>query len=333
MKQLNKPKGFTLVEIIISMGLGMVICAATLQAFLTAKQLLMAQQALARLQENARVASVLLGEYIESSGSLGCNAFGEDLSIHIAPNIDPKLFGLNHRARIIAVNDDIKKKLPLSSQVRNRMKPDSSLLWILNTKKNTTLDSKITDKTDHLIVKGHLKLKQGQIIVLSDCSHVDFLKALKSEFNHNSKMTKIMISTQKHSFNKHYDNSAEVGVLSSKIVYVGNTARVNANGHPIDALYSTDLNGRTLELIEGVEFLQVFYGIKNDNTVKYYPAEKVTQWNRVIKVRVSLLLNSIEDGLLIPKKYQINDQEIIPKDRLMRKWWTFDFTVNGFKNP
>ncbi len=327
MKQIYKNRGFTLLETIISLSLGMVVCAATLQAFLTAKQLLMAQQALARIQENARVAHVLLGEHIQATGNLGCNAFSEDLSIHIAPNIDPVRYGLNHRWRIIAVNAEIKKILP------NRMKADSDLLWIRNTKKKFALSSTLLENTDHLMVHGQLKVKPNQIIALSDCSQVDFLKVLNTEFS-KSNFTKIVFSTDKNiSFSRHYAKNAEVSILSSKIFYVGNTGRMNSNGYPIEALYSTDLNNRTLELIEGVEYLQVFYGIKNGNTIKYYPADNVVDWHQVVRVKVALLLNSIEDGLLAPEKYQINDRDIMPKDRLMRKWWTFEYSLNGFRNP
>ena len=129
-----------------------------------------------------------------------------------------------------------------------------------------------------------------------------------------------------HSLSKHYNEKSEVGVLSSNLFYVGDTGRVNANGHPIEALYCTDLNDRTMELIEGVEFLQVSYGLK-ENIHQFLSADKVTNWQSVAKIRVSLLLNSIEDGLLEPKKYHINDLEIIPQDRLLRKWWTFEYAI------
>lgn len=328
MRPLNKSKGITLVELMISMGLGVVICTATLQAFITSKQILMAQQALARLQENARIAYLLFGENIESSGSLGCNSFSGDVSFNIASNIDPNRYGLQHRSGIIAVKEAMLKQFSLSEKLKSRMKPESDILMIQRTRKKLGIVSKVANDEGLLEVIGHLKLKPEQIITLSDCSHIDFVKIQKVDLLENKKITKIWFKPKSLPMSKHYVN-AEMGILSSKLLYVGKSGRVNENGHPVDALYCTDLNNRTLELIEGVEHLQISYGISSHNNFVFYSGDEISDWRLVSRVRVSILLNSIEDGLLKPKKYQVNDHEVMPHDRLMRKWWTFEWSLKS----
>ena len=95
------------------------------------------------------------------------------------------------------------------------------------------------------------------------------------------------------------------------------------------ALYSTDLNGRTLELIEGVEHFEVRYGVKVKEKIIYFAHHQVSSWQEVVSVRILALLNSIEDGLKAPKFYQFRDKNVMPSDRLIRMWWAFEWTIKG----
>lgn len=67
-------------------------------------------------------------------------------------------------------------------------------------------------------------------------------------------------------------------------------------------LYRLNQNGSADELIEGVFDLQVSYGvdsslIANGRIDSYQTADAVTNWDRVLALRLSLLLGSIEAGV------------------------------------
>lgn len=317
-------RGVTLVELMISMALGVVVACASLQVFLTFKQIYMTQQALARIQENARIMSVILGEAIESSGSIGCNAFREDISFYVSPSIDRNHFGLYRDQRIRGTSLEALKSDPISYRLLSkRISADSDILWIKTIRKFYPLLHSPSKEDVFLWVRGVRKLKKDQIISLSDCGYVDFLKV--AEEAGSSEQIKIF----PHSFSKQYGMGASVGVLSSTFFYVGKTKRNNLNGYPIMALYGTDLNGRTLELIEGVEHFEVKYGIKINEKISYLAYDQIPVWQDVVSVRVSTLLTSIEDGLRVPKSYQFRDKEVMPTDRLMRMWWTFEWAIKG----
>jgi type IV pilus assembly protein PilW len=325
--QIHKLKGVTLVELMIGMTLGVVVTSASLQAFLTIKQIYMAQQALARIQENARICSILIGEALEASGNLGCSAFKDDMSFSVSSDVDPNEFGLHPNERVIGISQaTFKKNAQLPVLALQRIKSDSDILWIKSINKAYPLGV-ATSTFDHFIViQGQPKLKDKQIISISDCSHVDFVRVRKSEYASDS--THVFISSE---LSKHYREGANIGIVLSKLFYVGETGRRNGNGFSINALYSTDVNGRTLELIEGVDYFQVLYGQLFDNGMKFLSHDKVTDWQNVSKVQVSILFNSIEDGLTKPKSYQINKQDIMPNDRLMRMWWHYEWSIKSLQ--
>lgn len=328
-KYLNKERGVTLIELIISMGLGLIVATSSLQVFLTFKQVFMTQQALSRIQENARIMSDILGKSVNEAGNLGCNAFREDMSFHIAPDIDPQFYGLYPHQRLLGITRDfLQNTLQLDKRILQRAIPDSDFLWINSVKKQYPLIEGTMGEYGYILFQGSPKLKGGEVIAISDCSHVDFIKAQGLEHTKNQNISKLSFSN-KFLLSKYFQAGSTIGVLNSTIYYIGKSGRTNANGNPICALYSTDVNGRTYELIEGAEYLQINYGILSNKVISFVTRDKVKDWKDVVSLRVKILLNSIEDGLIQPKIYEINKTKIMPKDRLMRMWWHFEWPIKG----
>ncbi|MBN9289236.1 MAG: hypothetical protein BGO43_01390 [Gammaproteobacteria bacterium 39-13] len=322
-------KGMTLVELMISVTLGVIVVGASLQVFLTFKQVYMTQQGLARIQENARILNMILGEVIQASGNIGCNAFREDISFYVPPHIDSIHFGLERTQRIRGISIEALKSDPISYRLLSkRISPDSDILWVKTIKKNRSLIHPASFLDAVLWIKGPPKLYKNQILCLSDCSHADFIKVYE-DVNRGDRYSSVPIKIFPGALSKQYGQGASIGVLSSTFFYVGKTNRNNQNGYPVMALYSTDLNGRTLELIEGVEHFEVRYGVKVKEKIIYFAHHQVSSWQEVVSVRILALLNSIEDGLKAPKFYQFRDKNVMPSDRLIRMWWAFEWTIKG----
>jgi type IV pilus assembly protein PilW len=328
-KMLNNQKGVTLIELIISIGLGIIITASSLQVFLTIKQIFLTQQALARIQENARMLSDVLGNAVKTGGNIGCSGFREDMSFHISPDIDSDYFGLHPCKRIMGITKAyLQNTLHVDKKIIERVAPDSDVIWIKSVRKSYPLRKSTKGEDGFVLLHGNPKLKGGEIIAISDCSHVDFFKAKKKSEEVNRITSKITF-TNGFQFSKKFQEGAQVGIIASKLFYIGDTGRVNSNNKSIMALFSTDLNGRTLELIEGAEFLDILYGVDNKNGISYLKQAEVKDWKRVVKIKAEILLNSIEDGLIEPKKYEIKQTQVMPKDRLMRMWWSYEWPIKG----
>lgn len=68
----HRQAGLTMVELLVAIALGVFLSWGAIQAFLSGRQSYILQQALSRIQENARMAQELIGFDIRSSGSYGC---------------------------------------------------------------------------------------------------------------------------------------------------------------------------------------------------------------------------------------------------------------------
>jgi hypothetical protein len=81
--------------------------------------------------------------------------------------------------------------------------------------------------------------------------------------------------------------------------------RVDDSNSNIPALWRYDsVSASAQERVEGVERMQVLYGIDTDTTANYVPnyyadagTVATADWNKVVSVRVTLLLVSIDNGL------------------------------------
>jgi type IV pilus assembly protein PilW len=107
---------------------------------------------------------------------------------------------------------------------------------------------------------------------------------------------------------------SEVLRLQSNIFYVGKRGDLATNP---PALFRRPLNralvaGAAEELVEGVARMQLRFGVDLDadslrSVDAYVTAELVPDWQRVISVRVNLLVQSLEDHLLpAPQAYQFD---------------------------
>jgi type IV pilus assembly protein PilW len=96
-----------------------------------------------------------------------------------------------------------------------------------------------------------------------------------------------------------YNNSAQVFEAVTRVYYVGISG---ASGNPalfqLDPLAdgSSDDPLQGVELVEGVENLQILYGVSGINNGRavedWYPAHQVPNWNLVIAVRLAVIVRS-----------------------------------------
>lgn len=267
----KKPlQGLTLVELLVSLVLGAVLFIMLMNVFLFTKKMLLAQQGLTRIQTNARTIDYLLGKAIRNSGVFGCQRLSAD------ENNQP-LKGITYQ--------DIPNALRASRQVMKRIVPEGDILWLQMSLKSYPMAASTQILAQY---------KPGTRVLLTDCQ----------------KMTALTVKPGMTVDTRNYDATATLNVLSSTIYYVARSSRKNAQGNPILALYSTDFNGRTIELVEGVEELRFTYGQIAQGKLEYLPAHAVQNWQQVISVRLQALLNTVET-------YE-------PR---LQKWWYFEWPL------
>lgn len=326
-----KCAGVTLVELLIGMVLGLVVTAGSIQVFLFVKQVFIFQQGLARIQENARVASIILGKEIRTAGNLGCRMLSSTFPVRIHPEIEPSYYNLTDAISVKTIHPrDLIDHPFLSSKIRKGLIENSDILWINSIQESFPLAKSTIGEEGFLLASGEVKFKKNQLIVLSDCQQADILSISADTYKvPRSPFSKIEFGSKK-ALSKQYDEkTAEVSLFSSKVFYVANTFRKNGSGDFIYALYSKDFNERTWELIEGIENIQLDFGLNRSGKFIHLPAREISDWQNISSVRLSLLFNSIEAALLKPQAYKMKQEMILPTDRLLRKWWIYEWPIKG----
>ena len=77
----NKQTGFTLLELLLAMGLSAFILSGAYLLFASHRQSYMAQQGIIQVKESGQAVINVLRNHLRQAGSLGCSAWNEKLRI------------------------------------------------------------------------------------------------------------------------------------------------------------------------------------------------------------------------------------------------------------
>jgi type IV pilus assembly protein PilW len=265
--------GLTLVELLVSLLLSAMIASMLISVFLLIQKSALTQQALFQIQVNARTIDYLLGKALRNSGVIGCQHLHTQINISTEEGASLVDYGLFAKQGFKGIKLSELPKTLGTSRVSNRAVEASDLLWLQSIEPLTNRKA----------------IKEGTVLIASDCQYASVFRWREKYLLPADRM---------------------INRLTLTIYYIGKTKRTNANNKPIYALYSTDLNGRTLELVEGVEQLVFSYGhLKNDQMI-YQAAQEIEDWNSIISVRLKALLNSVEEN-----------------EPIIKKWWNFEWPL------
>ena len=84
---IRKHRGFTLVELMVALVLGLIMTGALLSAFIANRNVYAATESLGRVQENARAAFELMARDVREAGGTPCNS-QEPPSVNVVKNFD-----------------------------------------------------------------------------------------------------------------------------------------------------------------------------------------------------------------------------------------------------
>lgn len=296
-------RGLSLVELMVALVLSLVIGAAVLQMFLASKTTYSLQNAMARVQENGRFAVSFLASDIRMAGFMGCGNLNE-ITINVIANPAP----------IDAAN-------PLGQIIGGANNVGSSNAWnavagsdVLSIRRASSAGVKLvgnmaTDNANIQVANNSIGLIAGDTLFLSDCLSADLFRA--TNVSSGSSQTTIAHANNMNTSNKlskAYGDDAELLVFESINYFVRNTGRSTASGDPINALMverrfanRSDASANAVELVDGVQDVQFEYGVAtgtNMTATEYRTADAVTDWSRVVSVRFSLLLQSIDGNVV-----------------------------------
>ena len=337
-----RTNGYSLVEVLISMTLGLILLSGALQIFVRASVTHAEMAARQRMLEGARLAISFLGDELMIAGYLGCfGALGDrqiNNNLDAAPASFQPWFGLQGwESTGTAFKDAIPSATTLSlvgttSSEWNTSEqghvlprfgalPNSDILrtWSVEGAASTVVGVDHSPSSIRLI--NALDISRNDFVLVSDCASADIVQACAIALQPSSAVlvmsgtcmpgNRANIRLLTHASAA---DPAEAMRIKSNIFYV---SKRGADAKNPPALFRRSLGSDGLpeaaeELVKGVESMQLLYGVAQGNGVvggvhAYLPADQVSDFSNVVSVRLNLLMRSVDYAQTDPsQKYEFN---------------------------
>lgn len=359
--------GVSLIEMMVSLTIGLFIIAGVGYAFLGSRQVFRSQDVLSRMQENARTAFQIMDEDIRMAGFRGCppnTAASGDINIlTAAANWDKNLMSQPLRGYEKAAELWSAFPAGVTGVVGNVLRGDALTVLRADNSKEFIVSSHNTGTFQFTLTANH-DILQGTILVAAkeDCSRTAVFQKTNSctitsgtcgnaTVQHGSGSSTSPELTVALGSPAGTTDTFGAGSRLYRLSAVTYYIRTNPDGEP--SLYRQVLGTNSgvpansaEELIEGVQDMQLLYGEDTaadiDKVDVYRTAGNVTDWSRVLGVKISLLMVSRQDEDGITTEAQrytldmngdgdVNDtgETVTPTDRLLRKVFTTTIAVKN----
>jgi type IV pilus assembly protein PilW len=318
-------RGISLIELLLSIGLGLIVSLFLLEIYTSNKTTYRVQEGLAQLQQTGRLASYFIAKDARMVGFQGCtnniNSPPTNL-ISIPPDdADFTMALLGYEAS----SNNWSPNLP--SSLNGQVVSGTDVITIRRVNaKSMSLTTNMSSKSSDLAIADRVNSSAGDFFIINDCQTADLFKA--SAGTGSTTITHRSPNNVSNELSKAYDTSAKINKLETARYYVGDTGRRNFTNQPILALFRMDINGNKVELVEGVENLQLNYGIDTDadGAVDTFATAGTittnTQWDKVMSVRISLLVSTVENVSPTSESYTFAGTTVNnPSDKKLRKQW------------
>ena len=350
---MNRVKGFSLVELMISLALGSVVTAGVVQLFVANSETHSLLQGQSRMQESARFALDFIGRDVRKAGYRGCFSSNDQLNTTLVDMASvPYEYNLTNGMTGYEATDvdewtpGIFAELPYTTSggtdtnvfslaaddygEGNGINLDEIISGtdIVTFRNLSPIESRIaaplnTSAVDPVINigVGWNEFRKDQLVMIHDCAQATIFRVTSispnlagtpSAVNQDLTIGHLTtdtdatanISPQLNRGNV-FQIDAAISAIESNTYFIQEGTGLNNSGqHPLSLWRKSSLEA-PVELIEGVEDLQLLYGEDTDGDGvpnQYVAAHFVADWLAVITVRVTVVVNSIDDvgGSLVP---------------------------------
>ncbi|MDH3513268.1 MAG: PilW family protein [Gammaproteobacteria bacterium] len=310
----NRTRGFSLVELMVALTIGLIILAAVSTLFVNSKQSYTTQDSLARLQESARFAMHFLIKDLRLAGYYGCvsdiapeSVFSTLNGSDFAYNVQIPLEGVNNIGGTEAnpsgqwypsANTVMPANaMPGTDAVAIRLADSSSPVYLREEMPNTSAVLKVSATTG---------ISDNDVIMISDCFSADILQVtqINSTDPHLVHNTGVGVpgNAQKELSKSYSPTNGPGGTRVMRFKTNTYFIRTGASGNP--ALFRRENNGTPVELVDGIEHLQIVYGVDTDGDKvpnRYLKAgdaglATAAEWDTVVSVRLGILATTLDDA-------------------------------------
>lgn len=283
----KRQAGLSLVELMIAITLSLLLIAGVLQIFLSSKQTYSTNNALSRVQESGRFAMDFLTQDIRNTGYKG-QCLGEPLNhgiTNILWRLEEPIQGWNN----ITAKPAHLSGTPLNGTDVVLIKFAAGPGEIDASTANTAANETISLGSNGSGVAKHA------ITLVSDAISCDLFQNIADD--NATSVTRAAGADWTHD----YTGVTEVLPLQNATYYIrANNGRPNSLVRERLSTNTTAATWVTEELVDGIQDMQILYGIAgiNRQVTDYVAANAVTNWDNVVSVRINLLVVSADTNVV-----------------------------------
>jgi type IV pilus assembly protein PilW len=341
----RRMRGLSLVELMISMAISLITIAAVGWVYQGTVQTFRTHDALSRMQEGARYAFEILAKDLRMAGATGCPFESSMNVINGNTDWDKNLFG---RALTSDERDGTANSVTEFSDALRVIRADVLREYVVQSHDAPAFTFTLTGVHD---------IEPGDFLLATDCLHASLFQvsaAAPGTVSHGVGIVSPGNSTSDLGTAGVY--TYPPGSRLYRMRGTGYFVDTNAVGQP--ALFRMRAAGAMAalnaeELVEGVEDLQVTYGVDTSgdgeadfvdpdgdgdpyltsaqvNSAAVPGATAQEKWARVMSIRMSLLMRTSEDRV-VPnaQRYRYNGANVLAVDRRLRKVFTHVINVRN----
>jgi type IV pilus assembly protein PilW len=327
----------TLIELMIAMTISLVLMAGVLTIFQSTKVTRNLQDGLANLQESGRYALYLLVRDIRGAGFGGCAGMGPTEINVIADDTSSGPVGFSEDDVISGLNDVSSGttvggvSVVEGTDVIAVQGMSDANVFVNKEFKSPTAQLKLTPNACSIF-------EAGNILAITDCRSMDIFCATtvsacggpNTTISHATSCNNV----SPPNLSKEYGLDAFIMGFKKHTYFIRDTGRTNRAGAAVRGLYRQDVYGSIVELADGIEDMQVTYGVDTDGNevVDRFidaPAAGDPLWADVVMVRLSLLVSSIEDANTAPVPYTFVGVTNTPSDSRLRQEFASTITLRN----
>ncbi len=341
----RKCAGFSLVELLVGMVIGLFLVGGMLAVFTTSSTDRRVTEGLSRMQENGRFAIEFLTHDIRMAGFTSCYTARTANAVEIVTGADAYAYDFTTAVSGYEGGVDT-----FPAAVAALTGTDAIVIRRGDDSDDYFVEGHVAISATITLVQNH-DLRQGEILMIADCNKGQVGIFQQSNVNNNDTVSVVVhnsgVGTPGNCTKKLWGSGdcSDPSVLSyepygeeSRIMrMVSNSYYIANNASGVPSLYRKGLTSSgsissAEELVEGVENMQIEYGVDStaDGVANQYKAANAvtpTQWkdHSVVAVRIKLLLRSIEESATKPQEYSYNgviydgSSNPLPSDRYLRR--------------
>lgn len=282
--------GFSLIELMVAMSIGLFLVGGLVYAYIGAKRSYNFNQAMARIQENGRFAIQLLTRDIRQAGYMGCAQNSDRIKNTLNPDAEyfarfsPPLNGF----------DDV-----------SGQRPDELASALSGEELTPGADIIVVRKVGESVTPG--SVEEDELYIVTNCTRAALYQATEDDADA-----------------RFHISDGKILALESTIYYIADSSFAD-----VPSLWQQQLTDSSAdELVSGVVGMRISYGEDTDgdgNVDQYGNANQVDDMTHVISVRVALLLISLYKVTQQPVTHQFKVFGKITDRHLYREFIT---TVN-----